>query len=46
MEITTCKEGKLRTGKVIVIDRVRVFMNLGSIALDKVLPALHIISCS
>ena len=46
VETTTCKEGKSRTGKAIVRDRVGVFVNLGSMAPDEVLPALRMISCS
>ena len=47
VETTTCKEGKLRTGKAIVTDRVGVlFVNLGSMAPDEVLPASRMISCS
>ena len=36
METTTRKEGKSRTGKAIVTDRVGVFVNLGSMAPDEV----------
>ena len=46
VETTTRKEGKLRTGKAIVTDRVGVFVNLGSMAPDEVLPASRMISCS
>ena len=46
VETTTRKEGKLRTGKAMVTDRVGGFVNLGSMAPDEVLPASRIISCS
>ena len=46
VETTTRKEGKSRTGKAIVTDRVGVFVNLGSMAPDEVLPASRMISCS
>ena len=46
VETTTRKEGKSRIGKAIVMDRVGVFMNLGSMAPDEVLPASRMISCS
>ena len=46
VETTTRKEGKSRTGKAIVTDRVGVFVNLGSMAPDEVFPALRMISCS
>ena len=46
VETTTRKEGKSRTGKAIVTDRVVVFVNLGSMAPDEVLPASRTISCS
>ena len=47
VETTTRKEGKSRTGKAIVTDRVGVFfVNLESMAPDEVLPASRMISCS
>ena len=46
VETTTRKEGKSKTGKAIVTDRVGVFVNLGSMAPDEVLPASRMISCS